>query len=160
MTAITKASLHDELLGRLRDDLARLERAHEAALEGATHAEARPENAKDTRALEQSYLARGQSFRVEDLRRAVAEVATMTVAPFSEAQPIGVGALVTALEDETERVFFIAPHGGGSTLARGTVQVVTPSSPLGRALVGRAEGDVCEIEAGGRSRELEIVTVR
>jgi transcription elongation GreA/GreB family factor len=160
MTAVTKASLRDELLGRLRDDLARLERAHEAALEGATHAEARPENAKDTRALEQSYLARGQSFRVDDLRRAVTEVATMPLTAFTEATPVGLGALVTALEDETERVFFIAPHGGGSALARGAVQVVTPSSPLGRALVGRTAGDVCEIEAGGRTRELEIATVR
>ena len=160
MTAVTKASLRDELLGRLRDDLARLERAHEAALEGATHAEARPENAKDTRALEQSYLARGQSFRVDDLRRAVTEVATMPLTAFTEATPVGLGALVTALEDETERVFFIAPHGGGSALARGAVQVATPSSPLGRALVGRTAGDVCEIEAGGRTRELEIATVR
>ena len=160
MTPLTKESLRDELLGRLRDDLTRLERAHEAALEGATHAEARPENAKDTRALEQSYLARGQSFRVEDLRRAVTEVATMSLAAFTGGHAVGLGALVTALEDETERLFFIAPHGGGSTLARGAVQVVTPSSPLGRALVGRTEGEVCEIEAGGRTRELEITALR
>ena len=42
-------------------DLASLQRAHRATVEGATHEEAKPENDKDTRALEQSYLARGQS---------------------------------------------------------------------------------------------------
>jgi len=60
MPAPTKPTLKAELLALLAADLDTLERAHRATTEGATHEEAKPENDKDTRALEQSYLARGR----------------------------------------------------------------------------------------------------
>lgn len=155
----TKQALRDELLARLQADLDRQEQAHRAAIEGATHEEARPENSKDTRALEQSYLARGQALRIEELRRAVIEVAGM---PLRRAEPgarVSLGSLVTADEDGVGRMLFVAPWGGGSSLAEGSVQVVTPTSPLGEALVGREVGDVCEVSAGGRARSLELLDV-
>ncbi len=154
-----KSSLREELLGRLRAELDQLERAHQAALEGATHEEAKPENSKDTRALEQSYLARGQAMRVADARRAVADVAVMPVEPATGAARVAVGALVTTSEDDEERLVFVAPHGGGSVLAGGRVHVVTPQSPLGRALVGRQEGDECELSLAGRERVVAIVAI-
>ena len=154
-----KSSLRDELLGRLRAELDQLERAHQAALEGATHEEARPENSKDTRALEQSYLARGQAMRVTDARRAVADVAVMSVDPAAPDARVAVGALVTTSEEAEQALVFIAPHGGGSMLAGGSVQVVTPQSPLGRALLGRAEGDSCELTLAGRERLIEVVAI-
>jgi len=42
--------------------------AQRTVVEGATHEENKPENDKDTRALEQSYLARGQAQRVVELQ--------------------------------------------------------------------------------------------
>jgi transcription elongation GreA/GreB family factor len=156
---LTRQLLRDELLGRIQADLDRLELAHRSAIEGATHEEARPENSKDTRALEQSYLARGQALRIEELRRAVTEVATMPVRTPDGPTRVGVGAVVSADEDGVERVLFVAPFGGGSALADGRVQVVTPTSPLGQAIVGREAGDVCEVAAGGRARVLEILEV-
>ncbi len=154
-----KSSLRDELLGRLRAELDQLERAHQSALEGATHEEARPENSKDTRALEQSYLARGQAMRVTDARRAVADVAVMSVDPAGRSPRVAVGALVTTSEEDDERLVFVAPHGGGSVLAGGQVHVVTPQSPLGRALLGKSEGDVCELTLAGRERLIEVVAI-
>lgn len=151
-----KSALREELLRRLQGELDQLEKAHRSAIEAATHDEAKPENSKDTRALEQSYLARGQALRVEDLRRAVLDVAAMPVRPH---EAVGIGALVTADEDGEARVLYVAAHGGGSALDGGRVQVVTPTSPLGRALVGRVAGDVCEVAAGGRTRVLELVEV-
>ena len=51
-------------------------------------------------------------------------------------------------------------HGGGIQLiGPGGVQVVTPKSPLGEALVGKKSGDVCELKLGGRARELEVEKV-
>jgi transcription elongation GreA/GreB family factor len=51
----------------------------------------------------------------------------------------------------------VAPHGGGAQL--GAVQVVTPRSPLGRALVGRRIGDDGEVQLPGKRRELLIVAI-
>jgi transcription elongation GreA/GreB family factor len=154
-----KDALRDELAGLIAQDLATRERALRAAREGATHEEAKPENDKDTRALEQSYLARGEAMRVEELRQALADVQAMPVRAFGEGDPAGLGALVTAEEDGDPRVLWLAPHGGGSKLAGGTVQVVTPKSPLGRAVLGKRSGEETTVELGGKSREMAIVRV-
>ena len=54
-----------------------MEGYHAAATEGATHSEARPENDKDTRGLELSYLARGQAQRVAELQIVLGAVSEM-----------------------------------------------------------------------------------
>ncbi|MGO8998717.1 MAG: GreA/GreB family elongation factor [Polyangiaceae bacterium] len=157
MPTPTKEKLRDELTRLLAADLATRERAHRAAREGATHEEAKPENDKDTRALEQSYLARGEALRIEELKQGLAEVHAMPLRPLREGEPASLGALITAEEDGAALVLWIAPHGGGSRLADGTVQIVTPRSPLGRALLGKRAGDECEVRLAGRSRVITIV---
>lgn len=155
----SKAELRDTLARIVEADLLTAERAQKAAAEGATDEEAKPENDKDTRALEQSYLARGQAQRVEELRTALGLVRSMPTRDFGDDAPIALGALVSASVDDAERSYFVAPGGGGAEL-EGGVQVVTPGSPLGRALLGRREGDETELGAGGRTRLIEITRVR
>jgi hypothetical protein len=71
----SKADLIAGLKLRLEEELAMATLAHKTTKDAATHEEAKPENDKDTRALEQSYLARGQAQRVLDLQAAVHDVA-------------------------------------------------------------------------------------
>ena len=156
---MNKSALKEELIGIVSADLETLERAHRATMEGATHDQAKPENEKDTRALEQSYLARGQAKRAEELRDGLAALRNMEVENFTPNHPVGVGALVTAAEGKRQVRFLIALHGGGSRLAKGSVQVVTPRSPLGEALIGKRVGDDCEVLTGGNRRELELVGI-
>ncbi len=155
----SKQVLKEELIALLTRDLETLAHAHEQASAGATHEEAKPENDKDTRALEQSYLARGQARRVKELSAALLEVEAMVIRSFEDDQPIAVGALVSVEEDGVKSRLFIAAHGGGSLLADGTVQVVSIKSPLGRALLGKVGGDDCEVRLPERVRELSIVRV-
>lgn len=156
---MSKEELKAELVALVSADLAAAERVQDAAREGATHEEARPENDKDTRAIEQSYLARGQARRVEDLRAELGQAEAMVLRAFPEGAPIALGALFVALDDEREREFFMAPARGGATLSTGAV-VVTPSSPVGRAVLGKTVGEEVEINAGGRKRVLEILSIR
>ncbi|HTQ48540.1 MAG TPA: GreA/GreB family elongation factor [Polyangiaceae bacterium] len=156
---IDKQALRDELARMIAADLDTRERAHRAAREGATHEEARPENDKDTRALEQSYLARGEAVRVEQLRTALADVQATPLRAFREGERAALGAVITLEEDGEELVIWLAPQGGGSRLADGRVQVVTPPSPLGRALLGKVAGDDVTVAVAGRTRELSILRV-
>jgi transcription elongation GreA/GreB family factor len=157
---VEKSALKTELLAKLRADLEFLERAQVDAQQGATHEEAKAEDDKDTRAIEASYVARGHAMRVEELARGIIEVEHMMLRDFGEDAPAALSAVVTvASEDEEESIYFIAPAGGGVALASDTVQVVTPKSPLGRALLGKHEGDTCEVRVGPRTRELEIESV-
>ncbi len=155
----SKLELRSELERRLNADLEALERAQRGAIEGATHEEAKPENDKDTRALEASYLARGQAMRIEELRRGLAEVAAFGLRDFDEQTPLALSAVVTVEDDEGEVTLFIAPHGGGVKLAGGRVGVVTPRSPLGLALLGKRAGDDIEVVVEGKKRERTIAKV-
>jgi transcription elongation GreA/GreB family factor len=156
----SKAALKEELTLALEKQLAVLEQAYQATREAATHDEAKPENDKDTRALEQSYVARGQAQRVEEMRAGLADTRAMPLADFAKGRPAALGALVVVEENEHELTFFLAPNGGGIALCRGAVQVVTTKSPLGRGLLGKRAGDVCETKVGDRTRELTVLAVR
>lgn len=160
MSVERKRELRDELARALREELAAAEASHRKTLEGVTHAEAKPENDKDTRALEQSYLARGQAGRVAELAAGLAEVEAMPLRAFRESDPVALGAIV-AVEDEDERarVYFVAPYGGGAKVERGSVDVITPKSPLGRALLGKRTGDGAEVTVAGKLRQLSIGVV-
>jgi transcription elongation GreA/GreB family factor len=150
-----RAALKAELIAQLAAALDGAQRAHAAALEGATHSEARAENDKDTRGLEQSYLARGQAQRVVELETGVAAVTALALRTFAPGDPIALGALVTIEDDGEAKRLFLAPHGGGSVVG-GAVQVVTPSSPLGRALLGTRVDDEVELRLPGGVRTLVI----
>ena len=151
----SRRALKAELRAVLEQTLATLQAAHAAAREGATHEQAKPENDKDTRAIEQSYLARGQAMRIEALQAGLAALGTMSLA---EGEVGRVGALVEAEEDGEPVTFFLAPEGGGTRL-EGGVQVVTPASPLGRALLGKRAGDEVELKLAGKTRVLELLDV-
>jgi transcription elongation GreA/GreB family factor len=154
----SKEALKAELLALLQADLETLERAHRAAREGATHEEAKPENDKDTRALEASYLARGQAKRIEELRAGLTDVTGMPLRDFADG-PAALGALVTLDDDGQESTLLMAPAGGGAKLGGGTVQVVTPKSPLGRAVLGKVRGDEVEIVVAGKTSLRQVVRV-
>jgi transcription elongation GreA/GreB family factor len=147
-----KAALKRELLAQLEAQLASARAAHTSAIEGAIDDEARPENDKDTRGLEQSYLARGHAQRVAELETAITVVEAMTTAKSAR---VALGAVVTVEEDDRERTLYIAPHGGGLVL-EGEITVVTPTSPMGRALLGKQVDDECELHAGGAQRTLTV----
>jgi transcription elongation GreA/GreB family factor len=154
-----KRALKEELVAVLQAQLAEAERAYQATREAATHEEAKPENDKDTRALEQSYVARGQAMRIEEMRIALAELDALPVAPFAVGGPAAIGALVTIEENEVRRSYYLTTAGGGIALSEGAVQVVTIKSPLGRALLGKRSGDGCEARIGDRTRELDVIDV-
>ena len=159
-----KAAVLEALRARVAEDLAAASATQREAVAGATHEESRAENDKDTRGLEASYLARGLAARVAELEEAARRLAALELRPFGEDDPVALGALVTVEEDEDEEPeqrYFMAPAGGGIKLAiAGTqVQVVTPSSPLGRTLLGKRGGDEVELRTPRGSRTLRLARI-
>jgi transcription elongation GreA/GreB family factor len=158
-----KRRVLDALLEHLTREAAQVAKVAEDIRKDATHEEARPENDKDTRALEQSYLARGQAMRAEQALEQREVLRFMALPALGSNDQIVSGALIVlADEDGKERALFLAPHGGGVELTvDGTaIQVVTPTSSLGAAILGRAEGDEAIVNVRGKRREHEIVKVR
>jgi transcription elongation GreA/GreB family factor len=166
---LDKAHLLDALRERVAADLEALERRQRDAQEGSTHAESRAEHAKDTRATEQSYLARGLAERAEELRRTAAALSSLAPRDFAANDPIAVTALVT-LSIETEegddstggvQTWWIVANAGGFELDQDGVSVrtLTPLSPLGRALLGLRAGEVGDFRTPRGERSFEVLSV-
>lgn len=161
-----KTALRGLLIEALQAALASAHAAYRAAIEGATHAEAKAENSKDTRGLEQSYVARGQAQRVAELETGVATVTTMTVEPHASG-PVRIGSLATVRDQNDGRTahYWIAPAGGGTMLidtsltGQRDIIVLTPISPLGRALLTRTVGDEITLGEGPTQRLLDLEAI-
>lgn len=132
------------------------------AREGATPAEKR-EDART--ALEYGSLSRAQQQRARRAREEADALATFRPQPLPPNAPITVGAVVEVEEAETGegRTFFLTPVGAGITLTGpggdGYLSVVTPSSPIGRAVLGRRVSDTVDVTVAGEPREWTIAFV-
>jgi transcription elongation GreA/GreB family factor len=158
-----KQRVLDAVLEKLATDLQHATHTAEATRKDATHAEAKPENDKDTRALEQSYLARGQALRAEQLVEERETLRFLNVTPLGPDAAISAGALVELEDDEGgKRVLFMLPHAGGTEVSVDgvSVLVVTAASPLGAALLGRGRGDDVTLRVRDKRREYVITDVR
>jgi hypothetical protein len=129
----------------------------------ATHEENRSEHSKDTRATEQSYLARGLATRVADLRRTALQLTSAIARDFQPREAVGAMALVAIrIEEESKpQIWWLVPTAGGFNLTEAGVPIrtLTLSTPLGRALLGLRVGDdeIFTTPRGQRSFELLAV---
>jgi transcription elongation GreA/GreB family factor len=162
VTLPDKRKVLDVLLARLAEVVEHMTAIAESTRKGATHAEAKPENDKDTRALEQSYLARGQAMRVEELLEQLQVLRFLPLRVYGEDDPIAAGALIRLESEHGDRCLFLVPHGGGIELTVDgcEIQVITPQSALGALVLGRALGDEVELRVRGGAREYAIAAVR
>jgi len=146
---MSKRALLDAVIAKLEAELAALTQAALATHAEATDEENKAEDKYDTRGLEASYLAHGQSKAAEEAAQAVAQFRALPLRDFTGADPIGLGAFVTLESKGACTHYLIGPRAGGTGIEHDgrTVLVVTPTSPLGRQLVGRKLGDTIAFPA-------------
>ncbi|MBJ22317.1 MAG: hypothetical protein CL933_23140 [Deltaproteobacteria bacterium] len=165
---IDKAELLEVLCDQVTADLESLERRQRDTQEGATHEESRAEHAKDTRATEQGYLARGLAERVTDLRRTLTALTRLELRDFEPGDSIAVSALVLiasqddAVDVTTRETWFLVPGAGGLELEDSSerIRTLTPASPLGRTLLGLGKGDEGTVHTPRGQRTLKILEIR
>jgi len=143
----------------LREELDAIERVAAMARDEATNSETKAEGKYDTRATEASYLARGQAWRIAELRRLDAWYARLEVNRPLEGIRVHVGTLVE-LEGERQDWVFLAPSGGGSVEVDGhRIRVISLSSPLGKGLADLEPGDAFEVDSPRGLLEYEVLRV-
>jgi transcription elongation GreA/GreB family factor len=121
-------------------------------------------------AIEEGRLATGHRRRrqraIRELEQLIA-FAARGLPQFPRASAVSVGALVdVSVEGDDgpeERTLFLLPVGAGTELTGpggdGFISVVSPDSPLGRAIQGVHVGDEVEVVIKGREREWQVVDV-
>lgn len=121
--------------------------AHAAAVDDQSVAETQ----YDTLAIEASYLAEGQSRRVQELQEALFNYQELILIEFDENKPIALSALVQLYADsKKQHWFFIGPAAGGfrCKLNEERITVITPKSPIGLVLMGQYNGEDIEVMLG------------
>jgi transcription elongation GreA/GreB family factor len=166
MIIMDKFLLQQQVLERLAEDLLQAEEAVRAAHETATHEENVAENKYDTLGLEAAYLATGQARRAEAIRQAMTHWRQFRPHPYEASQGIQLGALVCLVDADDQQqqqqlLLFLGPEGGSMKLACDghTVQVISSDAPLGRAVLGKCEGDEVWIQVALVRQEFEVLRV-
>lgn len=157
---MNKRDLLARIIAKLNAELQALTTAALATHAEATDEENKAEDKYDTRGLEASYLAHGQSKAAEEAAQAVAQFSALPVREFNPGEPISLGALVR-LDHRGTYYYFMGPRAGGTEvdLAGQVVLVITPQSPLGRQLLGRKQGDRLPLDLGGKRSEALVASV-
>jgi hypothetical protein len=158
---IDKKKVVAAFIQRLEQDLMLMKEAARATYEAATHEESKPENEYDTRGLEASYLAGAQAKRAGEIDAALSLFHNLAFINFGPQDPVRATALVQVAVDGKRNLFLMMPTGGGLSLQFNdhTIQIITPASSLGGALLNMKPGDVAEFEVGTKIRECEVLGI-
>ena len=158
---MNKNNLIKKIIAQLVRELALYHKAARASHAEATHEQSKAESKYDTRGLEASYLARGQSRQAAEIELAIEQFQSLSARKFGPKDVIDLSALIE-LEGKKERSFyFIGPRAGGTEILheKKEVLVITPQSPLGQQLVGKKQGDRLQIEIGGLRNDYRVIAV-
>lgn len=160
--SFTKSAVLRAIVARLEEEVALYARAARAAHAEATDEQSRAENKYDTRGLEASYLARGQSRQAAEVELALTQFQSLSSKKLPAGAPVDVGALVQLMEGKEATWYWIGPRAGGLEVVVDGVEVtvMTPQSPLGSQLVGRKQGDRLALQLAGRRREVLLQSVQ
>lgn len=157
-----KFLLQQQVLERLAEDLLQAEEAMRAAHETATHEENIAENKYDTLGLEAAYLSTGLARRAEAIRQAMAHWRQFRPRPYDASKGIQLGALVCLVDaNDKQQQFFLGPGGGSMKLTSSSefVQVISSEAPLGRAMLGKCEGDQVSMQLAPTGQQFEVLRV-
>jgi transcription elongation GreA/GreB family factor len=159
--AMNKRTLIRKIIVRLTDELEIYFRAANASRAEATHEQSKAESKYDTRGLEASYLAHGQSRQAAEIESAIADFEKLTARKFGDDEVIGLGALVELESGGEHTFYFIGPRAGGTEVVheKNEILVITPQSPLGEQLIGKKQDDRPQLNLGGKTQSGRIVSV-
>ncbi len=158
---MNKTDLLHRIMVQLNHDLDVLFTAAKTAHEASIHEQNQPDNKYDTLALESSYVAQGQANRAQELRKSI-EIYKQLKLHTPGDDTIRLTSLVILDDDDgTAKEVFLGPAEGGLKIEHHgkEIVVITPSSPMGRELIGKCVGDAVVVEAGKSRMEYEIVAV-
>lgn len=156
-----KTDLIKSIVASLTESLLNLERAARAAHAEATHESSRAENKYDTRGLEAAYLAGGQAKQVREFADSIKLYQALPLPKFPPGAVIDISALVEIETNGAKSLYFLGPRNGGlEIIHKGReICVITPQSPLGSMVMGRAAGATWTDKVGGASTKYRILDV-
>lgn len=161
MNSKDKRRILEAVVEQIDAEIATMTRIARDAAEAVSHEDNRAEGSKDMRSTEASYIARGQAERAVELERSRARLGSLDLKDFDENSSIEATALVELQYRQQRSHYFLLPAGGGRRVSHAgvTIQTVTPTSPLGSALLGLSLGDEVEVPTPSTPKLYEVVGI-
>ncbi len=144
-----KALLHHCILLALEANYQIALNAAQQAYETATNTETKAESKYDTFGLEASYLAHGQSKRVEECRAHIKCFKALPITLFDTLDEVTMGQLILLEGDlNSQQYYFMSPVAGGLKInfKNHDIVLITPNAPLGKALLNTMVDDVIQLD--------------
>lgn len=164
---INKQAVIADIVSQLQQELALALVAADNAHKAATDDQSVAETQYDTLAIEQSYLAEGQSRRVEEIRQAIKSFEGFQFDLADEQKTVLQGSLVQLEQDiAMQQWFFVAPAAGGYRCkivdcdVIVNITVITLQSPMGSALLGKELDDEVNLMIGAKTRHDFITDIK
>ncbi|WP_235839671.1 GreA/GreB family elongation factor [Cognaticolwellia mytili] len=155
---INKNIIIAKIVAQLQQELTLALAAADNAHKAATDDQSVAETQYDTLAIEQSYLAEGQSRRVAEIREAIKNFEDFQFKIVEEQTTVVLSSLVQMEQDiAKQQWFFIAPAAGGYRCQVTeqdrliSITVITPKSPMGAALLGKELDDEVKLSIGAKT---------
>ena len=156
---MTKVPLTVRGAEKLREELARLKsverpRIIQAIAEARAHGDLK-ENAEYHAAREQQSFIEG---RIAEIESKLSNAQVIDVTTIDAGGKVVFGATVDVVDEETcEEATYQIVGDDEADIKQGLISV---SSPIARALIGKQEGDIATVQTPGGIRELEVVAIR
>jgi hypothetical protein len=140
---MNKSEILDLVREALGEELASRLEVAKRTREFGNDPESQAKSKYETLSTEENYLADGLSKMAAESAQALEILQAMPLREFQANDPIAPGALVEIEFPDAREWFFLAEAGGGTEVRykKGTITVITPSSPLGARLLGARAGD-------------------
>jgi len=155
-----KSKVISTIFTHLNKELEAISLAAKNAHLAATDDQSIAETQYDTLAIEAGYLAEGQSKRALTLKKEIQQMAHINL---SIDDKVKIGSLVQLEQDQSNHHwFFIAPAAAGyhCIIDNQSITVITPSSPVAKALIGNQVLDEVQISTTSILRTDEITTIK
>lgn len=137
-----------------------VKKASKDAQARANEAEGAMQSRYDTFKEEGQYLAGGLKIRCNELSETVTIIESIDMKQFIRNHIVHIYSVIyVEFEDGEESIFFMFPVLGGEEIEDG-ITVISPTSPIGNALMGKEEGETFQYQVNNRITRGEIVDVR
>jgi transcription elongation GreA/GreB family factor len=141
---VEKRKVVQEIQSYLAEELASLLPAAEKAADGGTA------------------LSQDSAQRIRDIQQQLTMYKFLPIRDYGVGDVICPASLVELELSGRHAFYFLVPNGGGLIMKIDghPIQVITPNSPLGEAMLGKKVGDVLEVSVKGSARSYKIVSMR
>jgi len=154
-----KKNILDLIIQKLKESIEISSQAVAMARDTATHKDCLGSSKYETMGLEASYLAQGQGIRLLELERSLAYFKRVDLQTYTYIR-LETYIILTDV-NTTHTYLWMAGDAGGLKIKHGqqSLTVITPQSPLGKALMGKTIGDDFSLSIMGKEAYFEVASV-